>query len=306
MRKLKSLPLRPGAAIGIIAPASPVRSGAEVETAVALLTGRGFRIVLGETTAAGTDYLSGDDRKRRRDLEKLWSDPAVAALWALRGGYGCLRILERLNYRLFEANPKILMGFSDLTALELGLWARLKLVSFHGPVLTTLKSEFSLAEALLALSGEFDGNYRWPAAVFEKLVTIRNGKARGILVGGNLATLVSLVGTGFLPDFTDTVLFIEEVGEADYRIDRMLTQLLVSGLLEKAAAILVGRSVPVEGQTESDLIKVFSERLQLLNCPSAYGFPIGHLREVWTLPQGIMVETDTGRGILRLLENPFR
>lgn len=306
MVKLKSRPLFTGSRIGVIAPASPVRDGREFEKNVEYLISSGYQVVIGKTALSGQGFLAGSDRMRQLDLESMWQDDSISVVWCLRGGYGCLRLLPRLNYRYFEKKPKILMGFSDITALELAFWSRIKLVTFHGPVLTTLTSEFSRRCALEMLSGvKRDQALLWPGKARDRLTVIRGGKAEGLLVGGNLTTIASMAGTGYLPDFSGCVLFIEEVKEAAYRVDRLLTQLIYSGIMDGIHGILIGQSIPVPGETEADLVAVFKERLERLNCPVAYGFPIGHLEEQWTLPQGVTVSIDMDEGFLYIKESPF-
>ncbi|MCL6590432.1 MAG: LD-carboxypeptidase [Firmicutes bacterium] len=311
MLKCKGSPLYPGATIGVVAPASPVHSPERMELGIRQLTSRGYRVAPGATTIPKDGDLAGPDWFRRTDLEEMWRDDSISAIWGLRGGYGSIRLLPELDFEMFRKNPKLFIGFSDLTALELGLWSRTGLVTFHGPVLTTLEHDFSCNQALVMLSGQVTGGVDtaplpWPGPGPGALFTIRAGKARGILLGGNLTTLCSLMGTSFFPDLRGAILFLEETGETAYRADRLLTQLLLSGALDQVAAVLAGRSIPVCGESESGLISVFTERLSRLNCPSAYGFPIGHLPEQWTLPQGITAEVDTGSGELIILENPIK
>jgi muramoyltetrapeptide carboxypeptidase len=307
MGKIKCRPLTPGARIGVVAPASPVSSAEQIDAALQLLRDQGFEVVAGTCVRQGDGFLAGSNLERRLDLERMLTDPYVAAIWCLRGGYGCLRLLSSLYWPLFARYPKPLIGFSDISALQLALWSQAKLVTFHGPVLTTLnRSPFITEQALQMLTGKADRVLPWPKDPDgQTVVPIKPGQATGIILGGNLATLVSLLGTRFMPELNGKILFIEEVTEEQYKVDRMLTQLILSGAVDEVAAVLVGRSVPVNEQTEADLITVFTERLAQLDCPSAYGFPIGHATYQWTIPQGINVEVDTQTGSVILLEEPF-
>ena len=307
MKKLKSRPLNPGSKIGIIAPASPAKEKAVIESSAKVLEDLGYQTVLGEAVRPLNSYLAGTDLERRADLERFWGDDSIEAVWCLRGGYGSVRLLPDLYFGLIERNPKILIGFSDITGLELGLWKQTGLVTFHGPVLTVLKSEFSICQALQGLSGEMVGKpLPWPEGLISNYIVFKEGKVCGPLLGGNLALVSSLLGTGYFPDLEGGVLFLEETEEPAYRIDRMLTQLLASGALDRVAGVIIGRCNPVTGKEEEDLIKVFAERLGKLSCPAAYGFPIGHIPDQWTLPQGITAEVDLGKGELTLVESPFR
>lgn len=302
---IKAAPLLSDSKIGVVAPASPVSSLETIEDCITWCKARGWEVIPGRTVRPGKGDLSGTDIERRSDLEEMWLTPDIQAIWALRGGYGSMRLLPLLNYPLLAQNPKILVGFSDITALELAFWTKENLVSFHGPVLTTLKDEFSYKWAIRVLSGEITTEeFPWPEKIISAYRPIRAGKVEGRLLGGNLATLCAMIGTEYFPDLTGALFFTEEVGESPYRVDRMLTQLLLSGLLKNVAAILVGRSVPSPGQTEEELFRVFAERLRVLDCPSAYGFPIGHFGVQWTIPQGVKGEVNTGNGRLFLCENP--
>lgn len=303
MKKLKSRPILPGSNIGVVAPGSPVHSETELEKALRHLTQRGYTLTLGETATPRPGYLAGADAVRQQDLEKMWLDENVAAIWSLRGGYGTLRLLDRLNYHSIFEIPKVLIGFSDITALELALWAELKLVTFHGPVLTHLESEFSQKAAWEMISGGIQPGDIIGPCVGQPSVISRGGSVEGILLGGNLTTICSMIGSGYLPEFKGTIMFLEEVGESAYRIDRMLTQLELNGAFNGINALIIGQCVPVEGETENDLLRVFEEKLRNLPCPVAYGFPIGHLLEQWTVPQGIRSEVDLDRGEIVVLES---
>ncbi|HOJ77095.1 MAG TPA: LD-carboxypeptidase [Bacillota bacterium] len=307
MKKIKPKVLTAGATIGVVAPASPLKANQNLAELLDILKRLGYQVVLGQSTQAQhCGYLAGTDTLRKTDLEQMWLDQNIDAIWCLRGGYGCLRLLADLDFSLIgRQTPKLLIGFSDITTLQLALWTKLKLVSFHGPVLTTLKSEFSRTQAIKMLSGNLTGQFEWTDPLKSHLDTVNPGTAQGTLLGGNLATLVSLIGSDYFPDLNNTVLFLEEVGESCYRVDRLLTQLLLCRQFTVPAAILIGRSVPVAGESEADLIAVFEERLSGLKIPIAYGYPIGHLGEQWTVPQGIMVEVDTVSGQVVLLETVF-
>lgn len=312
MAKIKPRPLLSGSRVGVVTPASPVGSETVITAAIQHLKQLGFEPVAGRMIHPGESDLAGTDIERKTDLERIWSDRSIRAVWCLRGGYGTLRILPELSYTLFADHPKILMGFSDITALELGIWSQLKLISFHGPVLSGMDPGFSSIQAVTMLQGlaTFGGTIAelpWPGDQgVRNLQTFKAGRANGSLLGGNLTTLVSLLGTRFFPDLTGVVLFLEEVGEAAYRIDRMLTQLIISGVLNTVSAVIVGQCVPPPGEREADLIAVFRERLLTLNRPAGYGFPIGHIQNQWTLPQGVEVEVDTENGRVVLLENPLK
>jgi muramoyltetrapeptide carboxypeptidase len=311
MKKLKCQALTAGAKIGVVAPASPVQSAEQIEQAVSRLAAGGYSVTRGVTAVPMTGDLAGTDYIRQTDLERFWQDETIQAIWCLRGGYGSLRLLPHLWFGLMAKHPKLLIGFSDITALELGIWSQVKLITFHGPVLTSMNSEFTQTQAFNNLRGMVQGQghltgLEWPGDSLARYIPIRGGRAQGIMLGGNLTTLTSLLGTRFLPDFEGVILFLEEVGEPAYRIDRMLTQLAMSGILNMAAAVLVGCCIPTFDETEDALVAVFREKLRVLSCPSGYGFPWGHIPNQWTIPQGVLAEVDTEKGTLVLLENPVK
>jgi muramoyltetrapeptide carboxypeptidase len=306
VKKAKGKALQLGDKIGVVAPASPLHSLDEIARTTAKLEEYGYSLVLGETVVPADGDLADSDIIRRADLERLWQDDEIRAIWCLRGGYGSIRLLPQLWYGLFGKKPKILIGFSDITALEMALWSEVRLVTFHGPVLTRLESEFALRQSLEILTGKRKtGKLEWPPEGKKNYFPIHNGKAKGIILGGNLTTIISLMGTRFLPNLEGMILFIEDIGEPAYRIDRMLTQLSISGILSTVAGIIIGRCIPSEHQNENQLTKVFAQRLAGLECPAAYGFPIGHIADQWTIPQGVMAEVDIDAGNLTLLENPL-
>ncbi len=305
MKKIKGKALQLGNTIGVVAPASPLHSLDDITRATSKLDEFGYSIVLGNTVIPMEGDLAGTDIIRQADLERLWQNDEIRAIWCLRGGYGSIRLLPQLWYGLFGKKPKIMIGFSDITALEMALWSEVRLVTFHGPVLTSLEGEFAINQALGILRGGRNSiELEWPPESRENYIPIYSGKAQGIILGGNLATLTSLMGTRFLPNLDGVILFLEEVGEPSYRIDRMLTQLIISGILSTVTAVVIGRCIPLPDQDENQLVKVFTERLSTLKCPVAYGFPIGHIVNPWTIPQGVMAEVDIDRGSLILLENP--
>ncbi len=302
--RLKAVALKKGDSIGIITPASMVASAELVAKIIKYIEESGFRPVVGEFVWPVSGIPS--DQVKKAELESFWLDEEIKALWCLRGGYGTIRLLPLLNYRLLGQQAKILIGFSDITALELGLWQKNRLVSYHGPVLTHFDRPFSMENAFSILLGNNSPNYIWPDHEWgiSNLLTIRPGKAQGHFLGGNIATLCSLIGTEYWPDFHQALLFLEEVEEESNRLDRLLVQLKLNRVFHNVAAVMVGRCRPVAGETEADLQKVFVNNLKDLACPVAYGFPIGHIEQQWTLLQGGFGEVDTVSGECRLLEAP--
>ncbi len=300
--------------MGIIAPASAPPESRKVERAVALLKSLGFRIKLAPHVHQRLGYLAGNDRQRAGDLMRMFTDKKVDAILCVRGGYGTARLLPLLDYKLIRANPKIFVGYSDITSLHCAFLTQAGFVSFHGPMLNSDFAhadlpDFTLKSFLTTLAGgarRVDISSGYGANTIK---TLRPGIARGRLIGGNLALLGTLVGTPWQPPFRGSILFLEDVGEAPYRWDRMLTHLLNCGLLQQVAGIAIGLNAdcedPVAKKTKEyrqTLEEVLRERLLPLRIPIVIGLPFGHVPHNATLPVGVRAELDAKRATLRLLE----
>lgn len=267
----------------------------------------GLRTVVGENATDRFGYLAGTDEARASDVMAAFGDEGVAGLVAIRGGWGCARMLPYLDWPTIRANPKIVLGYSDVTSLLLALYARTGLVGFHGPVATSSFSDFTLESmrALLFESSPYD--YRLDEDE-GGLSVIRHGVARGPLVGGNLTVLAAMVGTPYVPSFEGHILFLEDIGESVYRVDRMLTQLGQAGLLAGLTGFVMGSCrgcVPERDAIGSfELSDVIRQHIAPLGIPAIMGAPIGHIQDKWTVPLGAMAELQTETGALRLLEAP--
>jgi len=288
--------IKPGDLIGVAAPAGPFepeRFSAGLERLEAL----GFKLRVPDQIFDRDGYLAGSDQRRAETLIALLTDPEVKAVMAARGGYGSMRLLERLPLETLRKQPKILIGFSDLTALLLGLHRAAGLVTFHGPVVT------SLAEADQAaidhLKRLLTGQRVFPLGLEETRVIVP-GRVEGPLLGGNLTLLVHLLATPWLPDLDGAILLIEDVGEALYRLDRMLTALKLSGVLSKCAGIIVGR---LENCGPAEEIENLLDRtLADFPGPVLADFPAGHGPGNLALPLGPKAVLDTRTGTLDLVE----
>ncbi|MDZ7642205.1 MAG: LD-carboxypeptidase [Desulfurivibrio sp.] len=293
-------PLAAGDTIGICAPAGPVRDRQAAEAGLRLLRQAGFQLRLQPGLLdRHRGYLAGDDQQRATELHDLWRDPTVKALLALRGGYGCLRLLELLDWELMATYDKLLIGFSDLTVLHAALNRRCRLISLHGPMITTLAgAETATLEHFFAtLTGKraLDGSrlrIRRPA----ELEILRPGRATGPLAGGNLTCLSHLLGTGWEPELDGAILLLEDIGEAAYRLDRALTQLALSGRLAGVAAVILG-----EFSDCRQVEEIWQRVLELTgdHVPVWANFPAGHGRRNLALPLGATIELDSRRQELR-------
>jgi muramoyltetrapeptide carboxypeptidase len=297
--------LRPGARVALVAPAGPLPEGA-VERAVERVRAWGWEPLPGEHCRRRRGYLSGTDEERAADLNAALRAPDNDAVWCLRGGYGTMRILERIDWGALVRRPRPLIGFSDNTALHLALYRR-GVVSFHGPHPATPElPEFSRAGLLRLLTrAEPAGILPFPTGGPKRADTLSPGSAEGPLVGGNLALLAATVGTPCALRAKGAILFLEDVGEAAYRVDRMLSQLLLSGALGGVAGVAVGAfSEAPAAETEElpSAAEVVADRLGGLGVPIAFGFPFGHIDESWTLPLGVRARLDADAGMLELRE----
>lgn len=299
-------PLKPGAVIGIIAPAGQIRDLEGFQAGVQILSEMGFEARFPRELWAGQGYLADSDVNRAEELNRMWADPQISALLCLRGGYGCLRMAARIDLTQVRQQPKFLIGFSDITVLHSHLLQQAGLVSLHGPTLSTLAA--SDKDSLQRFHQCLTGNWRVPLQI--KGVEILRGGAeiRGRLMGGNLSTLLSLLATPFEPDYGGRILFLEDVGEPLYRIDRMLTQLWLTGRLQKPAGILLGDFSLTRGMETNEKIghhQAIWERVLQLTAASGIpvwgGFPFGHGAANLTLPHGAEAIMDSGNGKLFFL-----
>ena len=276
----------------------------ELDAGVAALKRRGFIPVLGKHVGAIEGYLAGDDAARASDLDAAIGDRTTAAIWFSRGGYGTARILDRVDLARLVKRPKLLVGYSDLTALFGALLGRASTVCLHAPVVAELGDPRRYHAASLndALSG------RPVRHRIARRDVIRAGKARGRLMGGNLTVLTHLIGTPFMPDLRGAVLFLEEIGEESYRVDRLLQHLRMSGALAKVRAIVLGRfHVPPPTRAfpgDRPIARVLSEHLIPLGVPVISGVPAGHGPGKWTLPLGGVATLDTEGGRLTVDPRP--
>ncbi|MBX3112171.1 MAG: LD-carboxypeptidase [Fimbriimonadaceae bacterium] len=311
-RKLVRPPaLKPGDSVALIAPASTMPDAAEVESARQFVFSLGFRPVFGLHATKTWGYLAGTDEERAADLNWALRDPSVDGIMCLRGGYGAMRFLPSIDYEAARAHPKVFIGYSDITALLVAITQKAGVVTFHGPVGTSSVSEFSTNWMMRALTQPRPlGTYTQPDPAkagkgdFE-LVTVHGGKASGPLVGGNLTLLSCLMGTPYAPDIAGKILFIEEVQEAPYRIDRMLTQMWLSGDLQKVRGVALGQFTDCDSQEPGSSWRVrdiVALRLKPLGVPVLSGLPIGHVKDKITLPLGAMAQLDADAQTLTVLE----
>ncbi|MBI4639540.1 MAG: LD-carboxypeptidase [Candidatus Tectomicrobia bacterium] len=304
---MKPPALKEGDTVGIVAPASRPYNPSSVKLAAALLEHLGFKVILGNHLLKKYGYMAGRDEERVEDLHALWSNDQVRAIFALHGGYGSLRLLPYLDYELLKEHPKIFVGSDDITSLLLVITDQIGLVTYHGPCLTAIGSDeytINMLKKVLTSTeplGEVDlpkGESSLdlhPLTIF----SIKDGVAKGKLMGGNLTALSALLGTPYEIDFKGKILFFEETDEGPGTVDRHLTSLWLSGKLQEVAGVVVGECEDT-GATRSyfdtiPLEELLMKRLGVLDLPSMYGLPIGQKKYKATLPLGIQATLDTKR-----------
>ncbi|MES2757230.1 MAG: LD-carboxypeptidase [Pseudomonadota bacterium] len=310
---IKPARLRDGDLVGLIAPGGYTSDGS-IEKSVKKIESLGFRVKLGANLREVHGNYAGSVQQRLADLHAMFADPEVKAIWCIRGGSGCISLLASLDYALVRANPKILLGYSDITALHLAIHRRAGLVTFHGPVASSGQSDYSTAHMLAVLMDPLP-TYTIPMAMENQrraqaephyaIRTVHGGKASGPLIGGNLSMVAALAGTPYAADFRNSILFLEDVNEAPYRIDRWMTQLDLSVGLGKAAGVVIGvcdKCGPGDEPSSLTLERTLDIHLQPLAIPAVTGYSFGHIRHQFTLPVGVRATLDTERQTLTLLE----
>ncbi len=272
-----------GARVALISPSGPLNGPHELERAISTAESLGWETQVGTHALARTGYFAGDDAQRGDDLLAALCNDSIDGIWCLRGGYGSARLLPRLSTALLQAHPKTLLGFSDITALH-AAWQQAGLVSYHGPTARSPLSSFSRESLVRALQDGVDSAGHASAAR-----VIRGGVATGRLAGGNLALVASLCGTPWAVDFRDAIVVLEDVNEATYRLDRMLTQLRLAGAFDGCRGIMFGHCTDCPDITEDGrrtLESIVTELADALQVPTLLGVPVGHISDQWTLPFG--------------------
>ncbi len=313
---VKARRLRSGDTVVLVNPAGATFSRMDADVAAEHLQSLGLKVRQGSHLFDRRGYLAGSDADRAADVNAQFADDGVAGIIALRGGWGCARILGLVDYDLIRRQPKVFLGFSDITALHMAIHSQTGLVTFHGPVGSSNWTPFTtgyVRRLLLegqtpVLSNPAPGSLQL-APARHRVRTIRPGRARGPLLGGNLTVLCAIMGSSYVPDWDGVILFLEDVGEEIYRIDRMLTQLKLAGVLDRISGVVFGHCTdcgPGSGFGSLTLDEVLDDHLLPLEIPAWRGAMIGHIDDQFTLPQGVQAEIDAGPGTIRLLEPAVR
>ena len=315
---IKPKRLAAGDTVMLVSPASATFNSMDLQIARESLEALGFKVRAGEHMMERHGNLAGDDKARAEDINRAFADKSVAAVHAIRGGWGSARLLPHLDYDNIRRNPKVLIGYSDITALHLAIQAKTGLTTFHGPIGMGRWDPFSLDYYKRVLFNGEQVTYSNKQGISTernsltqtefRSQTITPGKARGRLLGGNLTVLTAILGSPYVPEWDDAILFCEDVGEDLYRVDRMVTQLKLAGILGKVKGFIFGSCSecgPGDGNYGAlTLEEILKDHVKPLGVPAWQGAMIGHAQPQWTLPEGAQVEIDATAATIRLLESP--
>ncbi len=309
---IKPKRLEVGDTVALVSPASATAHRMDIEIVKESLEALGFVVKLSEHLMDRYGYLAGEDLERAADVNTQFADSQVSGIVAVRGGWGCARILPFLDFETIRRNPKVLIGYSDITALLLPIYARTGLVTFHGPrglgpwhpfTVDYFKRVLMDGEPVVMSNPKEIGNNL--TQVTDRVQMIFPGTAQGALIGGNLTVLSAIVGSSHLPRCEGAILFLEDTGEDIYRIDRMLTQLKLAGILEQLSGFVFGKCTecgPGQGYGSLTMEQLFDDHIRPLGIPSWHGAMIGHIPRQFVLPEGIPAEIVAEQGTIRLLE----
>lgn len=284
--------LKQGSTIGLVAPAN--YTGDSIQYEIEYLINKGFNIIYGNSFYSKWYGFGGNDDIRAQDINDMFKNKNIDAIFAVRGGYGSIRFVDKLDYDTIKKNPKIFMGFSDITTLLIAINEKTGLVTYHGPMSSNFKdipliTENSFNKTILE-------NNQFNLLEFDDTFTImKSGRGEGIITGGNLSLIASSLGTSYEINTDGKILFLEETGEASYRVDRMLQQLKLAGKFKNLKGIILGdfRGAKKEDPTDMTLDEVFHDNFASLNIPVIKDFKSGHVRPFITIPIGVNAKIDT-------------
>ena len=310
MSIVKPKRLKSGDTIGLISPSSSPDDLIQVENSVKYLEKSGYRVEVGKNVGKYIGFLAGTDEERLEDLHNMFRNKNVKAVLCIRGGYGATRLLDKIDYKLISQNPKIFVGYSDIDALQMAFYTKCSLITFAGPMpaidFGEDISQFT-EEAFwrILTSNKKVGRLHNPND--EKFFILNKGRAMGRILGGNLSIVNSLIGTEYLPKLKDSILLLEEINEAPYRIDRMLNQLRILKIFKSVKGIILGDFVKcveydVDKKTLS-LNEVIVDYFEKLKIPVIYNFRHGHLKDKITVPLGIRATLNSTKGFVDINEN---
>lgn len=308
--RLFPIRLKKGDTIGLVTPGSSVTEE-QLRKTVSKLEKLGFKTFYKETVLSEYGYFAGKDNERAEELMGMFTNNKVDAILCVRGGYGSIRILDKLDYNLIKQNPKALIGYSDITALLTAIYQKTGLITFHGPVGVSPFNDFTLASFKSVLM-EPTLHYKYPYSREPEtetnpefdIYTINPGKAKGELIGGNISVLDSMIGSDYETDFENKIVYLEEIGEKTYRVDKMLFHLLYATNLKKASGIVLGvfSECNINDKPTISLKQAIDDLIKPLDIPVSYGLSFGHIDTMITIPTGIKAKMNAKKNSLTLLE----
>jgi len=306
--------LKEGDSIGVVSPSSAIFETEPYEVAKESLEAMGLKVQFGEFTKARYGHLAGTDEERAEELNGMFKDDSIKAIMALRGGSGAARILDKLDYDAIKNNPKIFIGYSDITALHLAIYEKTGLITFHGPLAVSTWNSFSSDYFKRLLFEKEQITYSNPTTKRDNLAqtenrirTITPGEATGKLIGGNLSVLTGIMGSQYFPtNWEGNLLYLEDVGEQIYAVDRMMSQLQLGGVLNKISGFIFGKCTSCEpggsGYGSLTMEEVIDHYIKPLNIPAFSGSMIGHIDDNFTIPNGLEAKINSEKGTIELLQ----
>lgn len=309
-------PLNKGDLVGLISPSAATSEEIMFQFAQETLEALGLKVLKGQHLEDRRGHLAGTDKERAADLNHMFANPEVKAIICIRGGSGAARILPLLDYQSIKNNPKPILGYSDITALHNAIYSQTKLITFHGPNGTGSWNSFNVGQFENLFFNQQLLRYENEQTPTDDLIikknriqTIYPGEAEGTIVGGNLTVLTALAGSPYLPDFTDKILFLEDVGEEPYRIDRMMSTLKLMGALDHIKGFIFGQCTectPSNGYGSLTVWQILQDYIKPLQVPAYYGAMIGHIPKQFIVPIGANVKMDAELGIFEMTHPIFQ
>ncbi len=313
MKFIKPKKLNRGDLIGIISPASSTNDSTDIENGVGYIESLGYRTLLAKNVGKIRGYLAGTDEERVEDLHQMFGNKKVKAIFCLRGGYGAFRLLDKIDYKLIQNNPKIFVGFSEITALQMAFLKKASLITFAGPmVASNFSNEISsyTRDNFWRMITNCDIPIRIELNENQNLSGTKTNESIGRLVGGNLSVFTALMGTNYLPDLKNKILFLEEIDEPPYKIDRMINQLRLNKVFKKLNGIILGSFKDcVEPDKKKNTLtfeEVWSDYFSKMKIPVIHSFPHGHINDIVTFSFGSKVKINPNKGFVELLESGVR
>jgi len=313
MKFIKPKKILKGDLIGIISPASSPEDLSVIEKGVRYFEKLNYRVKVGKHVGNLKGYLAGTDEERVEDIHSMFTDKYIRAVICVRGGYGAFRLLDKIDYRLIKNNPKIFVGYSEITSLQNAFLRKAGLITFAGPMLSpdiaSNLSEYTEDIFWRSLtSNKKLGRLKFPDV--EKLPGINRGGKSGRIIGGNLAVFAGMIGTAYLPEIKNSILMLEDVGELPYKVDRLMNQLRLNNIFKQISGLLLGRFIDCyEHNPEKRTLtlgEIMDDYLRSLNIPIVYTFPHGHVKDKITVPLGINVKINAIKGFVEFTESAVR